>query len=113
MTLQEALQDAGANDRETLARSSIGGGVVFNVPPSEPFLRALARAVLNGDLPRAGGVAPSPEDLPEITLLLPTRRATRALLEHFLDLADGRAMLLPRIQAIAETNEDLSLISSL
>ncbi|MFM1816256.1 MAG: hypothetical protein RLZ98_2951, partial [Pseudomonadota bacterium] len=87
---------------------ALGLGVVFNVPSSSAFLRSLAQAVLNGDLPRAGGVAPSPDELPDVTILLPTRRAARVLQEHFLDVAGGRAMLLPRIRAIAEPNEDLS-----
>ena len=104
--------DAATEDGE-FGGGVTGPGVVFNVPQSEPFLRALARAVLNGDLPRAGGGRPQPEDLPDTTILLPTRRATRALQEHFLDLSGGRAMLLPRIRAIAEANEDLSLIGAL
>lgn len=78
-----------------------------------PFLTALARAILSGDLPRAGGAAPAVLDLPDITLLLPTRRATRALQDAFLAAAGGRALLLPQVRPIAETQEDLTLISGL
>lgn len=86
---------------------------VFTAPPGMPFLRALAQAIIAGDLPRPGGSAPSPLELSEMTILLPTRRAARGLQEAFLDAANGRAMLLPRIQPIAEGSEDLSLLTSL
>ena len=51
---------------------------IFTLPPGVPFLKALARAILNGDLPSPGGAAPDLLKLTNITLLLPTRRATRA-----------------------------------
>lgn len=86
---------------------------VFTVPPGQPFLLALARAVLSGDLPRPGGAPPDELGLSRITLLLPTRRAARSLQEAFLAATDGRAMLLPTIRPIAEGDEELSLISAL
>jgi len=89
------------------------GGRVFTVPPGEPFLTSVARAVLKGDLPTAGERAPSPLDLPEFTLLLPTRRAARAMQEAFLTASGGRAMLLPRIRPISEGEEELTLLSGL
>jgi ATP-dependent helicase/nuclease subunit B len=89
------------------------GGRVFTVPPGEPFLTSVARAILKGDLPSAGARAPSPLDLPEFTLLLPTRRAARAMQEAFLTASGGRAMLLPRIRPISEDEEELTLLSGL
>lgn len=86
---------------------------VFTVPPGTPFLDALATAILRGDLPAAGGAPPALIDLPNITLLLPTRRATRALQEAFLRVGGGRAMLLPQVLAIAEGQEDLTLLSGI
>ena len=86
---------------------------IFTVPAGQPFLDALATAILKGDLPVAGGRAPSPIELPNITLLMPTRRATRALQEAFLRAGHGRAMLLPKIIAIAEGQEDLTLLSGI
>ncbi len=62
-------------------------------------------------LPAAGHRAPI--ELPNITLLMPTRRATRALQEAFLRAGRGRAMLLPKIIAIAEGQEDLTLLSGI
>ena len=51
--------------------------------------------------------------LPDMTLLLPTRRATRALQEAFLAASGARALLMPRIQPISEGEEDLTLLSGL
>jgi ATP-dependent helicase/nuclease subunit B len=86
---------------------------VFTLPPGVPFLKALARAILNGDLPAPGGAAPDFLKLPNITLLLPTRRATRAAREAFLSAANAPAIIMPRIRPISEGEDDLSLISSL
>ena len=48
--------------------------------------------------------------LADTTLLLPTRRATRALQEAFLKAAGGTALLLPRIRPIiGAAEEDLSI----
>lgn len=84
---------------------------VFNIAAGQPFLRTLAAALLAGDLPRRGGEKPSPLTLSSYTLLLPTRRATRALQDAFLAESGGRAMLLPKIRPIAEGQEDLSIIA--
>ena len=62
---------------------------IFTVPPGRPFLEALAEAILAGDLPAADGPRPDPLDLPAMTILLPTRRATRALQEAFLRASAG------------------------
>jgi ATP-dependent helicase/nuclease subunit B len=86
---------------------------IFTVPPGQAFLDALAAAILRGDLPAADGRPPELIDLPRITLMLPTRRATRALQEAFLRASGGRAMLLPKILAIAEGQEDLTLLSGI
>jgi ATP-dependent helicase/nuclease subunit B len=86
---------------------------IFTLPPGVPFLKALARAILNGDLPAPGGTAPDLLSLPKITLLLPTRRAARAARDAFLSVASAPAMIMPPIRPISEGNDDLSLISSL
>ena len=86
---------------------------VFTVPPGRPFLTSVARAILSGDLPATGGSAPPALELPDVTLLLPTRRAARAMQEAFLVANGGRAMLLPRIRPISEAEEELNLLSGL
>jgi ATP-dependent helicase/nuclease subunit B len=83
------------------------------VPAGRPFLAAVASAILSGDLPSPGGTAPDPLALPNITLLLPTRRATRVMQEAFLSAAGGRAMTLPQIRPISAGEEDLTLLAGL
>ena len=83
---------------------------LYTIPPSAPFLTTLARAVLDGDLPCPGGAKPDPLTLPLTTIYLPTRRAARALREAFLDVAGGKATLLPRIRALGDPDEDAAII---
>ncbi|HPG88454.1 MAG TPA: double-strand break repair protein AddB [Hyphomicrobium sp.] len=86
---------------------------IYTVPPGQAFLPALARAILNGDLPSPGGPRPDHLALPDITLLLPTRRATRAAQDAFLAASGARALLMPRIRPISEGEDDLTLLTSL
>lgn len=65
------------------------------IPPHLPFLGALAEGLL-ARLP-----AGDPAALARATVLLPTRRAARGLREAFLRAAGGRALLLPRMRALA------------
>ena len=84
---------------------------VYTVPSGRPFLRCLAAAILDGSLPVPGGSSRGPLDVAGITLLLPTRRATRALQDAFLAASGGRAMLLPKIMPVSEGQEELSLLA--
>ncbi len=68
------------------------------VPAGLPFLDTLAAHCLE----RAG---PDPLALSRALVLLPTRRAVRALGEAFLRQTDGRALLLPRIVALGAVDE--------
>jgi ATP-dependent helicase/nuclease subunit B len=86
---------------------------IYTVPPGRPFLRALAEALLTGELPVPGGARPGPLQLADTTLMLPTRRATRALQVAFLQAAGGAAVLLPRIKPIiGGSEEDLGALAS-
>lgn len=87
-------------------------GCVLDVPFGRPFLRAVAAAILSGDLPRQGMPRPTPEDLAGYTIYLPTRRAARAMQEAFLDASQGRALLLPRLRPIGDVDEDASLVAT-
>lgn len=70
------------------------------IPQHLPFLDVLAARWIA----QAGGVD-DPLALARGTILLPTRRAARALSDAFLRVADGRVMLLPRIAAIGALDE--------
>jgi len=88
------------------------GGHLFTVPFGSPFLKTLADAVLSGHLPPAATAAPDTLALPDLTILVPTRRAVRALSDAFLESAGQGALLLPQIRPISQTDEDLSLLTN-
>ena len=83
---------------------------VFTIPTGVPFADALAA----GLIARAGG---EPLALSKMTVLLPNRRAARALAEAFLRQAGGGGaipgggLLLPRLQPIGEPDEESQSIS--
>lgn len=64
------------------------------IPPHLPFLDTVARRWLEAGEDPADGL-----------ILLPTRRAARALAEAFLRVTGGRPMLLPRITALGAIDE--------
>lgn len=86
---------------------------VYTVPPGRPFLDVLAAAILAGQFGSFGGGQSGPLALTDITLLLPTRRATRALQDAFLRNVKDGAVLLPQIRPISEADEELSLLTGL
>jgi ATP-dependent helicase/nuclease subunit B len=76
---------------------------VFSIPPGCAFLPTLVDALLDGRL-----VGPLPDDpaaLADITIYVPNRRATRALIALLAERGEGRAQLLPRIVPLGETDE--------
>jgi ATP-dependent helicase/nuclease subunit B len=72
---------------------------LYTIPPHLPFLDALVAGILA----ETGGDALA---LSRITILLPTRRAGRALREAFLRASEGRALLLPRMLAAGDLEDD-------
>ncbi|MFQ6016913.1 MAG: double-strand break repair protein AddB [Kiloniellaceae bacterium] len=77
---------------------------VYNIPPGVSFVDALARGMLQ----RFGG---DPLELARATVLLPTRRAGRALQEAFLRATKGRALLLPRLLPLGDLDADELLLA--
>jgi len=80
---------------------------LFNIPADIAFLPALVSAIDTGNLPGQGGQPPQPDELPRWTILVPNRRAARALGHAFLEASAGAARLLPRIRPIGDIDEDL------
>jgi ATP-dependent helicase/nuclease subunit B len=74
---------------------------VFTIPSHVPFVDALAAGIA-ADYARAD----DPLALARVLVLLPTRRACRALQDAFLRHSGGRALLLPRMVPIGDVDED-------
>jgi len=79
---------------------------VFSVPLSVPFLRTVVAALVDGRLVDGFEARAQPERLARATLYLPTRRAGRMAREIFLDELKSDAVLLPRIVALGDIDED-------
>ena len=76
---------------------------IYSIPSGVPFVDALAAGLLarNADDPLA---------LSATSVLLPTRRACRALTEAFLRQSQGEALLLPRLMPIGDSDEAEALL---
>src|ERR1700733_4647207 len=79
---------------------------VFSVPVSVPFLRSVIAALVDGRLVDGFEARAHPERLTQATLYLPTRRAGRMAREIFLDELNTDAVLLLRIVALGDIDED-------
>jgi ATP-dependent helicase/nuclease subunit B len=79
---------------------------VWTIPIGAPFLETLVDALIDGEL--VAGFAPrhDPLALASATLYLPTRRAIRVLRQVFLDRLRADAVLLPRLIALGEVDEE-------
>ena len=72
---------------------------ILTIAPGRPFLDTLAA----GLLAETGG---EPERLADYLVLLPTRRACRALGEAFLRVGEGRPLILPAIRPLGDVDEE-------
>jgi ATP-dependent helicase/nuclease subunit B len=79
---------------------------VFSVPISVPFLRTVVAALLYGRLVDGFEAREEPSRLASVTLYLPTRRAMRVVREVFLEEMKTDAVVLPRIVALGDIDED-------
>src|SRR6202051_3465586 len=79
---------------------------VFSVPVSAPFLRTVIAALADGRLIDGFKPRGRPADLAQATLYLPTRPAGRMAREIFLDELNTDAVMLPRIVALGDIDED-------
>lgn len=71
---------------------------VFTIPAGVAFLDVLARGVLNQTRGEAFALA-------DTLILLPTRRAARALAEAFLRASGGAALALPRVLPLGDIDD--------
>ncbi|TAH32264.1 MAG: hypothetical protein EYC62_09575 [Alphaproteobacteria bacterium] len=72
---------------------------LYNLPAHYPFLKSLAAGIMRQS-------ADNEIPLHDFTVLLPNRRACRNLQQEFLQLTDGKALLLPRISPIGDIDEE-------
>src|SRR6516164_6198751 len=102
--------DAGRTDRKTRRDRACDRMTervppkVYTIGPDRPFLATLADGLL-------GMTAGDPLRLTRVTILLPTRRAVRALRDAFLRAAPegreaGTPLLLPRMRPIGDLDSD-------
>ena len=76
-----------------------GRPVVYSIDAGLSFVDTLARGL-------AARFGARPDDLSRVTVLLPTRRAVRALREAFLRISGGTPMLLPLMRPIGDVEEE-------
>ncbi len=79
--------------------SRAGIPTLYTIAPNLPFADALAAGLLHR-------VDADPLRLSELIILLPNRRAVRALREAFLRLNDGQVCLLPLMRPIGDVDEE-------
>jgi len=101
------------NSEGTGGSASRAAARLYTISPVLPFLDTLARSILEGNLPVAGGAPPDKLELAAWTIFLPTRRAARALSEAFLRVSGDTALLLPRILPLGDVDEDALVLSAL
>ena len=82
---------------------------VYSIPPDVPFLKALVAHVLDGTLLPEGFDLNDPLALSKISIYLPTQRSVRLLEDAFLEMAPHQTLLLPRIRALGDADEDALL----
>jgi len=79
---------------------------LFTIPPGAAFLPTLAEAAVSGRLVPGFAASGDPLALAAATVYVPTRRAARELRSILVDLAGGRAAILPTIRPLGEFEED-------
>jgi len=76
-----------------------GDWAIYSISPDVPFVDALAAGI-------RASAGDDPAALAAVTVLLPTRRACRALTDAFLRESGGQPLLLPRMMPLGDVDED-------
>src|SRR5690242_1353396 len=84
---------------------------IFNVPASTPFLRTVVAALVDGRLVEGFEARRNPNELARATIYLPTRRAARLARDVFLEVLDSDVVMLPRLVALGDIDEDELIFS--
>ena len=74
----------------------------YTIPADKPFIPHLAGWILDT-------YGKDAAELTKILVLLPNRRACRALREAFLEITGGKPLLLPRIQPLGDVEEGITI----
>jgi ATP-dependent helicase/nuclease subunit B len=80
-------------------RASAARPAIYTVPVHLPFLDTLVAGL-------RAEIGDDPLALSRVTLLLPTRRACRALREAFLRASQGRPLLLPHMRPLGDLDDE-------
>ena len=102
-----------SNKQAKVAHAGPKAGNLFTIPQTSSFLDVLAGAIIKGALPSPGKGAPSPLELTGYTLLVPSRRAVRAMRDAFFRVGGSPAMLLPQIRALGDVDETQAVLTAM
>lgn len=84
---------------------------LFTIPPGVPYLGAFVRALFAGEIIPGLSREAGPLALADLTIYVPTRRATRALIAEFAAQSERGATLLPKIRPLGAVDEEAALFS--
>ncbi|MGL1921398.1 MAG: double-strand break repair protein AddB [Hyphomicrobiales bacterium] len=81
---------------------------IYNIPSGHSFLRALARCILDHDLPILGNLPD--QNISQVLVLLPTQRACRDLREILFEENDNKPLIMPEIRAFGALEDEWAYV---
>ncbi|MEP4377821.1 MAG: double-strand break repair protein AddB [Alphaproteobacteria bacterium] len=95
-----------AREATTAGSGALPAPGLYSIAAHRPFLAELTSRILSASV-----ADDDPLALARTTILLPTRRACRAMQDAFLRLTDGAPLVLPRLIPIGDIDEDEMLLT--